>query len=195
MSLNVLVIPEDFRKDQYILQPLVERMFAEVGKPRARVRVCTDPLLGGIDQALDVTQLREVIEMYPVVQIFLLIVDRDGKPGRRESLDRLERELQPTLATGRTFLGENAWQEIEVWAIAGQSLPAGWKWADIRAENHPKELYFEPLAAQRDLLDEPGAGRTTMGREAAAQYDRVRSRCPEDIQRLEQALQAWLAAN
>jgi hypothetical protein len=48
MSLNVLVIPEDFRKDQYILAPLMRRLLAEIGKPNARVEVCRDPLLGGI---------------------------------------------------------------------------------------------------------------------------------------------------
>lgn len=28
--MNVLVIPEDFRKDQYILKPIIEAMFAEI---------------------------------------------------------------------------------------------------------------------------------------------------------------------
>jgi hypothetical protein len=100
-----------------------------------------------------------------------------------------------TLRANRILLSENAWQEVEVWALAGQDLPKDWKWQEIRAEEHPKERYFEPLAAQRNLLDEPGAGRTTMGQEAAAEYSKVRSRCPEDIQQLESRLKAWLAAN
>ena len=49
--MNVLIIPEDFRKDQYILKPIIVRMLAEVGKPRANVKMCLEPLLGGIDQA------------------------------------------------------------------------------------------------------------------------------------------------
>jgi hypothetical protein len=38
--MNVLIIPEDFRKDQYIVKPLIRRMLAEIGKPNANLRVC-----------------------------------------------------------------------------------------------------------------------------------------------------------
>jgi hypothetical protein len=194
MSLRVLVISED-QSDWHILGPLVNRMFREIGKPNANINPCLEPKIAGVRNALKWEIISDIIDMNPFVDIFLLIVDRDGEASRIQALQNIESTAAKMLRSNRVLIGENAWQEIEVWAIAGQSLPAGWKWADIRAENHPKELYFEPLAAQRDLLDEPGAGRTTMGREAAAQYDRVRSRCPEDIQRLEHALQTWLAAN
>ena len=50
--MNILVIPEDFRKDQYILKPLVSRLFWHLGAPNPRVEVCRDPLLGGIGEAL-----------------------------------------------------------------------------------------------------------------------------------------------
>ena len=193
MSLNVLVIPEDFRKDQYVLAPLVSKMFAEIGKPQARVRVCTDPLLGGVAEALDWGRIRDIIEMYPMVNLFLLIVDRDGKPGRRQSLTRIEGLANEGLAAGRALFGENAWQEIEVWALAGQDLPQGWKWKAVQAEVDPKEKYFEPFARRRNLLDEPGEGRTTLGREAAQNYQRVRDRCQRDIQHLESRLKEWLA--
>lgn len=195
MSLNVLVIPEDFRKDQYILGPIVRKMLSEAGKPRAKVEVCKDPLLGGIDQATDWQRLEEVIEMYPMVQLFLLLVDRDGAAGRRLGLSTLEQRAATKLGAGRTFVAENAWQEIEVWALAGQNLPEDWVWQEVRAEIHPKERYFEPLAAQRGLRDEPGEGRTTMGREAANQYARVRSRCKEDIQALEIRIKNWCETN
>jgi hypothetical protein len=192
MSLNVLVIPEDFRKDQFVLAPLVRRIFAEIGKPRAHVEICTDPNMGGVDQALDWQRIEEVIDMYPIVQIFLLVVDRDGNAGRRDALNGLENRGHEKLAEGRTLIGENAWQEIEVWALAGQDLPQEWKWQEVRDEIHPKERYFAPHARQRGLTDEPGEGRTTMGREAAQNYARVRSRCKEDIQALETRLASWL---
>lgn len=195
MSLKVLVIPEDFRKDQYVLGPLVRRMFAEVGKPKARVQVCNDPLLGGIGQALDWNRIEEVIDMYPVVQVFLLLVDRDGNANRRIALDALETKAATKLGIGRFLLGENAWQEIEVWALAGQDLPEDWIWQEIRAEVHPKEKYFEPLAAQRGLIGEAGEGRTTLGREAAGNYRRVRSRCREDVEALETRIRDRLGAN
>ncbi len=194
MSLNVLVIPEDFRKDQYVLGPVVRRMLSEVGKPRARVEVCKDPLLGGVEQALKWERIADVIDMYSMVQLFLLIVDRDGKATRRSKLNTLEAKAAEKLGIGRKLLGEHAWQEIEVWALAGQDLPKSWQWKVIRQEEHPKEAYFEPFAASRNLSSEPGEGRTTLGREAAANYPKVRSRCREDVESLECRLAEWLSA-
>lgn len=46
--MNILIIPEDFRKDQYILGPVVQKMVEAIDKPRAKVRMCLDPLLGGV---------------------------------------------------------------------------------------------------------------------------------------------------
>ena len=192
--MNVLIIPEDFRKDQYIVAPLIRKMLAQIGKANANVRVCLDPLMGGISEATKWERIQEVIDMYPMVQVFLLIVDRDGIETRRLTLDRLEQKAAEHLGTtGRMLLAENAWQEIEVWAIAGQPLPREWKWAEVRQHRDPKEAYFEPLAINRNLTNEPGEGRTTLGREAAANYTRVRSLCVEDLQQLENRLRAVLA--
>jgi hypothetical protein len=189
---NVLIIPEDFRKDQFVLKPIIERMFAEIGKPHAQVLMCLDPLLGGIYQATDWERIQDILEMYPMVDIFLLLVDRDGIKTRRNGLDGLEVKGEAVLADDRLLLPENAWQEIEVWALAGQQLPRKWRWVDIRREIHPKEEYFVPWAEQRGLLDEPGQGRTTMGREAAANYKRVISRCKEDLESLQLRLSEWV---
>ncbi|NQU21432.1 MAG: hypothetical protein HQ567_09125 [Candidatus Nealsonbacteria bacterium] len=190
--MNVLVIPEDFRKDQYMVKPLVERMLAEVGKPNAKVRVCQDPLLGGISEALNWSNINEILDRYPMVQIFLLLVDRDGVSGRRQALDGLETKAANVLDESRVLFGENAWQEIEVWVIAGQRLLKGWNWGDIRSDRDPKENYFDDLVEHRGLAQGPGGGRKTLGREAAAKYTRVRSRCKEDIGALEDRLRQWL---
>lgn len=187
--MNVLIIPEDFRKDQYIVAPLVRRMLAEVGREQAKVRVCLDPLLGGVGEALKWARLKDILDRYRgMVQLFLLLVDRDGNAGRHSALQELERRATELLGPQRLFLAEHAWQELEVWALAGQKLPDQWSWQEIRAEIHPKERYFEPLARGRGLTAEPGEGRTTLGREAAQNYARVRSRCPEDIGNLETRL-------
>jgi len=189
--MNVLVIPEDFRKDQYVLKPIVRAMFDAIDKPRANVRICLDPLLGGVDQATGFARLADIIERYEgMVDVFLLIVDRDGKPGRRAALDNIERKAAAKLKPDRVFLAENAWQEIEVWALAGHRLPDDWSWKDVRSEIHPKERYFEPFAADRGLSQEPGGGRKTLAQEAAGNYRRVRSRCPEDVVALEERLGA-----
>lgn len=168
-------------------------MFAEIGKPNANVRVCLDPLMGGISEATKWERIKKVLDLYPMVNVFLLIVDRDGKETRRQSLDGLETSAAVHLSTARKFLAEHAWQEIEVWAIAGQPLPKAWNWADIRQHRDPKEAYFEPLANSRNLQNEPGQGRTTLGKEAAANYARVRTLCQEDIQQLEDRLKVALS--
>lgn len=191
--MRVLVIPEDFRKDQYILQPLVTAMMAAIGRPRARIVVCRDPLLGGIGEALKAERISEIIDRYKgMVDLFLLCVDRDGDAHRRQRLDELERTAQALLPESRLFLAEHAWQEIEVWLLAGHDLLDGWSWTRIRAELNPKERYFDQLARQRGVSDEPGGGRRTLGQEAARRYERIRQRCPEDIGELERRIRDWL---
>lgn len=193
--MNVLVIPEDFRKDRYMLQPMIGAMLEHLGKPYAKVEVCTDPLLGSVNQALRWERVEEILERYPMVDLFLLCVDRDGVETRAESLRHLENRAKERLGSSRSLLGENAWQELEVWVLAGHELPREWRWSEIRREIHPKEEYFEPFATSRGLDEEPGGGRRTLAQEAARQYKkRIRKRCPEDIVGLEARVADWLEA-
>ena len=157
--MTVLVIPEDFRKDQYILKPIFDRLFREVGKPRARIRICQDPLLGGVGEATKTERIREIIQRYrAMVRIFVLCIDRDGDTGRRRRLDQLEQEFGDDLGDDRVFVAEHAWEEIETWVLAGLELPDGWRWADVRAQVQVKEEYFDPLVTQRGVADRPGGG-------------------------------------
>lgn len=177
--MNVLIIPEDFRKDQYMLRPLIEAMLRAIGR-NAKIRVCTDPRLGGIHQALRWDRIEEIIDRYRgMVDLFLLCIDRDGDPNRRQSLDNIEQNATNILPPDKLFLAEHAWQEIEVWVLAGHQLPAKWVWQTIQAEIHPKEVYFLPFAEHRNLLNEPGEGRKTLAQEAARRYSRIRQLCPE----------------
>ncbi len=180
MSFSVLVIPEDPTKDQYILAPLFTALMAAVGKQNARVRVMTDPATQGVDQVLDAEFLRAVVRRYPMVDMFVLALDRDGKSGREASIRHHAEGARAHLPSGSAFLGTCAHQEVEVWCLAGvQGLPREWRWADVRAEPHAKERYYEPYAAQRGLLDAPGDGREQLGREAAGRYRSIINRCPE----------------
>ncbi len=180
--MNVLIIPEDFRNDQYVLKPVIKAMLKTVGRPRAKVIVCKDPLLGSVEQALRWERIQEIITRYQsMVDVFLLCVDRDSLPGRRSRLDELER-----------FFAENAWQELEVWLLAGHDLPREWPWQEIRQERDPKERYFVPFAKSRGVFDEPGEGRKSLAMEAAGRYPRIRSRCPEDIVALENKIRAGI---
>lgn len=118
--MTVLVIPEDFRKDQYILKPIFRRLFREVGKPNARIRICQDPLLGGVGEATKSERIQEIIERYrAMVRIFVLCIDRDGELGRRQRLADLEQEFNDDLGDDRVLVAENAWEEIETWMALG----------------------------------------------------------------------------
>lgn len=185
--MNVLVIPEDFRNDQYILKPLFERLFGNLGRPQARVRVCLEPLLGGVNEALKVERIQEVIDQHDgMTDIFILCVDRDGDVGRRVRLNQIEAEF----GHGRVFLAENAWEEIETWVLAGLDLPGEWVWADVRGEVDVKEVYFEPLAARRGVVDGPGGGRRALAEEAARRISAIRAKCRGDFDALARRIQA-----
>ena len=179
--MNVLVIPEDFRNDQYILKPLFSRLFAHIGNRRARISVCQDLLLGGVGEALKSERIQEIVEQHQgMTDVFVPCVDRDGVMGRRQRLNQIE-EL---FGIRRTFLAENAWEEIETWALAGLDLPKEWNWADVRAEINVKERYFDVLAERRGVADGPGGGRKALGEEAARRIPGIRQKCAEDFDSL-----------
>lgn len=191
MSTNVLIIPEDFRKDQYMLKPLITAMFDYLGKPNARIEICRDPLLTGVSQAMDKERLTEILLRYRgMVDVFVLCVDRDGITSRRGRLD--ERESWARETYGCSLIAENAWQEIEVWVLAGHDLRTDWSWAEIRQEVDPKERYSLPFVQTRGLTETPGEGRKILAEEAARRYSRIRQLCPEDVIALESDLEAWL---
>ena len=179
--MNVLIIPEDFRNDQYILKPLFQRLFQSLNRP-ATVAVLTDPLLGGVGEALKSERLEEVVEQYDgMTDLFILCVDRDGEASRHRRLDAIEQEFGNA---PRRFLAENAWEEIETWLLAGIELPNGWRWSEVRREVQVKEIYFDVLARQRGVADEPGRGRKTLGEEASRNIRAIRQKCRCDFDHL-----------
>jgi hypothetical protein len=182
--MNVLVIPEDFRNDAGILEPIIKAMLTDCGKPNAKVIVCRDPLLGGISQALNSGRIAEIVERYQgMVTLFLLCVDRDGESGRQTRITQLEKEIFEKF--GVTLIGENAWQEIEVWILAGHDdLPSEWAWTEIRKERDPKEKYYLPFAQLKNVFDQPAEGRKVLAQAAARRYNRIKRLCKEDVESL-----------
>ncbi|ARU61399.1 hypothetical protein CBW65_10590 [Tumebacillus avium] len=149
MSFKVLVITEDYVYDQHIVQPIVRKICEEAGKPNAKVIVCTNPRFRGFEDCTKIDRLKEeVIEMYKMVDLFLLLVDRDANEYRHEKLAGIEAQLKLSLRSNQSFITENAHQEIEVWALAGLDLPKGWSWAEIRSERDPKEKYFYKVSKE-----------------------------------------------
>ena len=185
--MKVLAIPEDFRKDQYLLKPILARLFRSLGRSNARITICQDPLLGGVAEALKSERLREVVERYPMVDVMILCVDRDGRAGRRQRLDQIEEEFSDE---DRAFLAQCAWEELETWVLAGLDLPVGWQWADVRREVNVKDVYFNELARQRGVADGPGGGRKHFGEEAAGRVGVIRQKCPEDFDRLARRIES-----
>ena len=189
--MNALIIPEDFRKDQYILKPLFTRLFRRLGVRSVQVDICLDPLLGGVAEALKSERITEILEdnrgMY---DLYILCVDRDGVVGRRQRLDDIEAEIQIQFGNSVRFFAENAWEELETWVLAGLDLPSEWRWADVRAEINVKEQYFEPLAALRGLANSQGGGRKALAELASRRIPAIRQKCPEDFDSLAQRLQS-----
>ena len=187
--MKVLIIPEDFRNDQYILKPLFSRLFRTFDRSSVHIRVCQNPLLGGVGEALKSERLAEIVERYQgEIDIFILCVDRDGDTNRRQTLDRIELEFREE----RAFFAENAWEELETWALAGLDLPPDWNWADVRAEVSVKERYFDELAKRRSVADAPDGGRRALGEEAARNIPAIRRKCPEDFDSLAQRLETFI---
>ena len=183
----MLVVPEHPRNDQYILKPLFSSLFSKARFGAPRVEICQNPVLGGVNEALKPERMEEIINKYKgMVDIFILCVDRDGDRSRRVRLDSLEKRF----GVGRIFLAENAWEEIETWALAGLVLPKNWQWADVRAEIDVKGRYFDALARRRGVADEPGGGRRTLGREAARNLRDIRRKCPDDFDALARRVEA-----
>lgn len=193
MSYNVLVIPEDFTKDEHVLLPIVRRVLVDSGKPNAAVLVCRDPNFQGISGALDHNRVREeVILRYPMVDLFILIVDRDGRQGRAEAVAGLAGRVRSDLKDNQRFLSVLAHQEVEILPIAGHNLSTGWSWNEIREDGDVKNTYFMELAAREGTLLLPHHGRKKLMISAMKNWNRIKSRCPEETTELAQAIQDLL---
>jgi hypothetical protein len=181
---KVLVIPEDPTLDQYILKPIVHRLFADLGRT-ARIDILSNPRLRGVDQALNQTVLTGIAETFRMIDLFLVLVDRDGDP------------VRPALA--RTREGEHAEklfvclavEEVEVWMLAlhRDSLRASWN--EIRAEMNPKERFALPFLRDRAPKLDAGGGRAWAMRELGAGWRGLLQVCPE-LQELRERLRGWL---
>ncbi len=181
--MKVLVIPEDPALDQYILKPIVERLFADLGKT-ARVQVLSKPRLRGIAQALDPDIIADVVRTYPMVDLFLVMVDRDGDPKRPKGATSLEGR-QPHLFVCLAI------EEIEVWMLAAHRDTLPTPWSEIRQEPHPKERFAHPFLAERAPKLDPGQGRAWAMRELGGKWKGVLSAC-EELTELRQRIHGWM---
>ena len=83
-----------------------------------------------------------------------------------------KKRLATLVSPPRVFLAIQAFQEIEVWALAGIDwrLKPTWTWKQIQNERDPKEHYLRCRSpAIAGLLDSVAQGRRILGDEAGKQ--------------------------
>lgn len=182
--MKVLVIPEDPTLDQYILKPIVERIFDDLGKS-PRIAILSKPRLRGVAQALASSTLDLIVNRHPMVDLFLVLVDRDGDERRPGIVSQRELEHQ-----GRLFVCL-AIEEVEVWMLALHHKTRELPWKEVRAETHPKERFAQPFLEANAPRFDPGAGRYWAMRNLGAHWKRVLQRCPE-LKELQQRIGEWL---
>jgi hypothetical protein len=108
--MRVLILAEDFVKDELLLQPIIRAMMNEVGLPRAKVKVCKDPRFHGTGEALKWEFIEQALSRHRgMFDLCLLCVDRDGDANRQAKLSNLENQAKNVIGDGRAFLAENAW--------------------------------------------------------------------------------------
>ena len=184
--MRLLVICEDFTYDQHIVKPIVEQMMSALGKLQTKVKICHDPQLGGVQQALNPAQIEAIVQKYKgQTDLFLLIVDRDGETGREQQLEKIERLISAT--HNKPLFAANAYQEIEAWLLAGLS---DFSWSrSVRNERDAKETHYLPYAQRRELAATKSQGRKELSRQI--NYNRICQLCPE-VERLQKRLAAWV---
>jgi hypothetical protein len=183
--LKILIIPEDPKNDGFILKPVVERVFADLGKS-PWIEVLPNPRLRGVAQALDSSILARIVAAWPMVDLFLVLVDRDGD-GRRPSLAR-QREVEHK---GKLFVCL-AIEEVEVWMLAVHRRDLDVSWNEVRSEIHPKERFAWPFLAAFAPKVEIGAGQAEAMRELGKHWKGVLRCCPE-LKELQKRIESWLA--
>ncbi len=186
MSLRVLVIPEDPTYNGYILKPLVERLLADCGKPRAKVVLLVNPRLNGFDDAKCAIR-EELANRYGHFGLWLFLPDAD----RAKGLEGLEKEMG-----GREIrlLCCAAQPEVEAWLIAGHKTKIGIGWSAVRSHPRLKEEVFEPFLTRHGDRRGAGEGRERLLDETLKNLTGLLELCPE-LRDLKRRILATLRAN
>lgn len=182
--MKVLIITEDPTHDAFIVQPIVEHLLDEANLRNSRVQVCRDPMLRGASEALDPNVLATIFELHPMVDLFILIVDRDcDRFGHTQKARDRCQEFEGKL------LVCPAVEEVEVWMLALHRDSLGVSWSQVREECDPKERFASPLL-DRLGRSSPGRGYKGAMRALSGQAKGLLQVCPE-LSDLLAAIRAW----
>lgn len=154
--MRVLVVPEDPVKDRYILKPIVEQLFEDLGRPRARIDILENPRLRGVAEALSKDTLANILlsPRYQMIDVFVVLIDRDGNLSERPRVvGEREREHPDRLVVCLAI------EEVEVWMLALHRDAMGIAWREIRTVVNPKTLFAEHFLLQHAPKGSPGQGR------------------------------------
>jgi hypothetical protein len=183
---KVMVIPEDPTLDQYILAPIVKQLFEDLGRS-ARVSVLSNPRLQGVSQALDKDVLHDIVRTNRMIDLFLVLVDRDADEKRHAVAQARSAEHPNKLFVCLAV------EEVEVWMLALHRDTLDVPWKSIREERDPKERFAHPFLADRAPPLSPGNGRAWAMRTLGQKWRGILDVCPE-LQELKDVLTVWLAS-
>jgi hypothetical protein len=178
---KVLIVPEDQELDRYIVLPVVQALFDDLGL-RARIQVLPEPRLRGSAAALDAAVVRDIVQANPMEDLFILVVDRDCD---REDNARRAAERQKEHA-GK-LVACVAREEVEVWLLALYKNDLGVSFRDVLAHCDPKEQWAEPLLQKLGSTG-PGRGRKSAMRALKGSWRSLRDTCTE-LRDLQAAIQ------
>jgi hypothetical protein len=181
---KVLIIPEDQELDRYIVQPVIESLFADL-EIKARIQVLPEPRLRGAGDALDKETIREIVDSNPMVDLFLLIVDADcDRKGNAAQARQRESEHSEKL------IACVALQEAEVWLLALHKDQLDTRhFQEVQVECDPKERWAEPLLEKLGSAG-PGHGRKAAMRALKGNYRSLRDTCTE-LRDLQERIKAF----
>lgn len=185
--MKVLIIPEDPTNDSFIIKPVIEAVFADLGR-RARIDMLRDPQLRGTNDALDRAMVARIIDENPMEDLFLLVVDRDCNRNGTET-----KAAARAAAHAGKLLACVAKQEVEVWMLALHADKIVESFREVRDECDPKERFAEPLLDRLGVRGGPGAGRKAARRPLAGNMRSLLSRCDE-LADLRAQIDAWWQA-
>ena len=179
MSFSVLVIPEDPQQNGHILRPLVRAIMRDVGRPKAKVNLLTQPRVRGYSQAVKAIRT-ELYAGYSFMDLWLFFPDAD-----RANADAMQALETHVAANGATLLCCAARPELEIYACAAFRGDILENWEKIRCHPRLKEEVFDPLLNRLPLLKrhggpkQPGAGRGLMIDESLKNLPLLFDLCPE----------------
>jgi hypothetical protein len=177
---KIAVACEDPTNDQFIIRPVLERLCAHLGRPRAKIFTITNPHTRGFNDLRD--QACGIMSRYGALAaavVFVIDVDcDDGRTGRINKPLRFRNTVSHCSYAEKALIVA-AVQELEVWALWGVRGDLGAVWDIVRDNCDPKETFFEPQLTREDKRSADGGRGRLVGASLQAGWPSLAGGCPE----------------